>query len=85
MKFHFGRGFTGEVPEGTVVKTRMNDNAGATLETPPYADGVVVISDSMYSDWIVVLQGRGITGHNGEKFIGLMLTATLVRSEKYTV
>lgn len=49
---------TKEVPEGTVVKTRMYDSSGAALQTPPYADGVVVISDSMYSEWLVVLQGR---------------------------
>lgn len=49
---------TKKVPDGTVVKTHMFDSAGATLVTPPYADGVVVISDSMYNEWIVVLQGR---------------------------
>ncbi len=49
---------TEEVPDGTVVKTNLVDSAGATLATPPYADGVVIISDTMYSEWIVVLQGR---------------------------
>jgi len=48
---------TEEVPDGTLVKTHLMGSAGAVLETPPYADGVAIISDSMYSEWVVILQG----------------------------
>lgn len=50
------------VPDGIIVKMQLDGrgaNGGAVnFGLPPYADGVAVISDTAYSDWFVVLQGR---------------------------
>ncbi|MCL6639668.1 MAG: hypothetical protein K6T80_08340, partial [Firmicutes bacterium] len=48
-------------PTGTVVQMRLNGSGGAgaaSLDAPPYSDGVVVTQGSIYEDWFVVLQGR---------------------------
>lgn len=47
-------------PSGTVVQMQLSGSggAGAVMNAPPYADGVVVTDGSIYGDWFVVLQGR---------------------------
>ncbi|MGB9849139.1 MAG: PKD domain-containing protein [Moorellaceae bacterium] len=49
------------VPDGTVVGMQLNgrglDGGTVNFGLPPYADGVIVISDTAYSDWFVILQG----------------------------
>ncbi|MCL6478772.1 MAG: fibronectin type III domain-containing protein [Peptococcaceae bacterium] len=48
-------------PSGTVVQVQLSGSGAAgsaSLNAPPYADGVVVTEGSIYSDWFVVLQGR---------------------------
>ncbi|MFZ5632271.1 MAG: hypothetical protein ACOY40_05425 [Bacillota bacterium] len=48
-------------PSGTVVQMQLTGAGpqGVTvMNTPPYADGVVVTRGSVYEDWFVVLHGR---------------------------
>lgn len=44
-------------PDNTIVEAQFTDNSGAELLMPTYADGIIRISGSMYTDWIVTLQG----------------------------
>ncbi|ABO49373.1 conserved hypothetical protein [Desulforamulus reducens MI-1] len=49
-------------PSGTLVTMQITGDAGAkgvaTLNSPPYAAGVIVTQGSIYEDWFPVLQGR---------------------------
>lgn len=48
-------------PSGTLVIMSLlasSTEGNASLDAPPYAEGVVVTQGSIYEDWLVVLQGR---------------------------
>lgn len=45
-------------PDDTIVEAQFSDSSGASLYLPSYADGIIRIGQSMYSNWIVTLQGR---------------------------
>ncbi len=45
-------------PDDTIVEAQFSDSSGASLYLPSYADGIIRIGQSIYSNWIVTLQGR---------------------------
>jgi len=48
-------------PTGTIVEMELSGDAGASgiasLDTPPYAAGVIQTKGSIYEDWTTVIQG----------------------------